>query len=552
MEKILIKIWSVLKPYKVKFALIIACSVLSMLMSFFQPLITRNITDKGLLKLDYRVIAISTMLLIFTILCIQILEIAQSRNLLSLKIKLQHELHKDGFEKLLRLKIDYFINRNSAGIINELNTDINCTSILVDKGIIHIFNYVLRVITGLAGLFYINWKMALCIIICIPVKIYFIYLFSDKKEKLTDKYIKENQIFNSWMADRIAGIKEIKLLNRNFKEISAFSFKKKDILECERKLDMIELYNNSIGTIIEGIVIAIFYFIGGYFVCREKITLGSLLAFISYSGNVTGPITILINIKMIVAQVRPSFSRLQEFFNLEEEKNSPISSVMPPNKILIDRVDFRYNQRKILSDVSFEMKKGEKIAIIGENGSGKSTLLHLLLRLYEPESGKILVDGIDATEIDLAIYRSFFSVVTQSPYLFQETIRENVDSFGNYSEQEILETFSLLGMTELLKHLSDGINTKIGVESANLSGGEKQKIAIIRAVLKKSPILILDEGTANFDQESEEWLFSEGLKLFKDKIVLLITHQLQYLNKFDKVYELKDGNLDEVKMALVK
>mgnify|MGYP002231001009 FL=1 len=140
-------------------------------------------------------------------------------------------------------------------------------------------------------------------------------------------------------------------------------------------------------------------------------------------------------------------------------------------------------------------------------------------------------------------YRSLFSVVSQFPYLFQETIRKNLDYEGKYGEEELKAVFSVAGMEELLTHFPNGLDTLVGVDSTNLSGGEKQKLAFLRAMLHPAPIFIFDECTSNLDRESEEWFFTKGLDMLGDKLVILITHQLEYTKKCDKIYEIKNGRI---------
>ena len=141
-------------------------------------------------------------------------------------------------------------------------------------------------------------------------------------------------------------------------------------------------------------------------------------------------------------------------------------------------------------------------------------------------------------------YRTLFSTVSQAPHLFQETVRENLDPYKRYTDKKILEYFSKFNMDDVYEHLPYGLDTVVGVSASNLSGGEKQKLALLRAVLENTPILILDECTSNYDRESEEWLFSEGLSLLRDRSVIFVTHQPQYLQYFDKVYALKAGKLE--------
>ncbi len=517
--------------------------MLCMVESFFHPLVVQKLTDNGLVQKNYRAICTYACILIALIIAVQALEALQDWLLLRVRNDVLHKLHVQAFQKILCLKMDQFAKQNSTEIINQLNMDIESAGMLLDKGILYMFTYTLRIISGFIGLFYINWKMAFCILACIPVKFLLLQILSRKKEHFFQDYIKRNQSFYAWMSDRITGIREVKLQNRYETEEQCFSRYKKELLHQKQKISLLDICNMTVETGIQGIMTGIYYLLGGFFVCNGSMSMGSVLAFISYSGNVTGPISMLMNIKMIIAQIRPSFRRLEEFWRLETEPQKGENFQQEFHSLELRKVCFGYDGKRILRDVSMKLYRGQRIAIIGENGSGKSTLIQILLRFFQPDSGMIVINGQEAEDIVLTEYRSLFSVVSQFPYLFQETIRKNLDYEGKYGEEELKAVFSVAGMEELLTHFPNGLDTLVGVDSTNLSGGEKQKLAFLRAMLHPAPIFIFDECTSNLDRESEEWFFTKGLDMLGDKLVILITHQLEYTKKCDKIYEIKNGRI---------
>ena len=485
-------------------------SLLCMVEGFFYPIIIRKITDDGMLKLRYNLIWQYAIILIALILAVQGLETIQDCILLELRKNLLHKLHSKAFTKLLNLKISYFEKNNSADILNQLNTDIDC------------------------------------IITCIPIKIIITRKLSKKKKSKYEKYIQENSDFFSKVADKIMGIREIKIQNCHKEEINKFMKEKMKLLNREKQNNLLDEYDTAVETLIQGVMTGVFYIIGGYYICQGQMSIGSVLAFISYSGNIMGPLSILIGIQMLIAQIKPSFQRLKKFWELEEEYNLGINKIEDFQTLELRSVKFGYDNKTILDDISLKMKRGEKIAIVGENGSGKSSLLSIILRLYDINEGEILINNMDAYEIELSQYRTLFSVVFQFPFLFQETIRKNLDYKNNFNDEEIIEVFSKMGVKKVLNKLPHGLDSQIGVCGMNISGGEKQKLALVRAVLYSAPILIFDENTSNFDCESERWFFEKGIDLFPNSLVILITHQLQYVEKFDKVYNINDGKIDSL------
>ncbi len=543
MKYVLKQILQIMKKHTVALLVMLGACMLCMIESFFHPLVVQKLTDRGLVQKNYQAICIYACILIALIIAVQALEALQDWLLLRVRNDVLHKLHVQAFQKVLRLQMNQFTKQNSTEIINQLNMDIESAGMLLDKGILYMFTYTLRIISGFIGLFYINWKMAFCILACIPVKFLLLQILSRKKEHFFQDYIKSNQSFYAWMSDRITGIREIKLQNRYPKEEQCFSRHKKELLHQQQKISFLDICNMTVETGIQGIMTGIYYLLGGFFVCNGSMSMGSVLAFISYSGNVTGPISMLMNIKMIIAQIRPSFQRLADFWCLETEPEKGKSLQEEFHSLELHKVCFGYEGKSILRDVSMKLCRGQKVAIIGENGSGKSTLIQILLRFFNPERGEIFINEQEAEDIALTEYRSLFSVVSQFPYLFQETIRKNLDYEGRYEEEELKGAFYTVGMEELLTHFPDGLDTIVGVDSTNLSGGEKQKLAFLRAMLHPAPIFIFDECTSNLDRESEEWFFTKGLELLGDRLVILITHQLEYTKKCDKIYEIKNGRI---------
>lgn len=202
--------------------------------------------------------------------------------------------------------------------------------------------------------------------------------------------------------------------------------------------------------------------------------------------------------------------------------------------------------RPILQGINFTVDPGEKIAIIGQNGSGKSTILNILLRFYLPDAGQVLADGIDVNSLSLESYRSLFSVVSQEPYLFLGDILENADLTGKATPEQLRAALKDSGVASYVTRMPDGEKAQIGRNGAKLSGGEKQKLAVARALLKDAPVVILDEATSGFDVVSDAYLHDIIVNQMQDKSVIMITHHYNNLEGMDKVYRLEDGVLMEV------
>lgn len=297
------------------------------------------------------------------------------------------------------------------------------------------------------------------------------------------------------------------------------------------------------------------YILSGLFIIKGEFTIGGAFAFITYSAYVVNPISALINIKYYFAQIEPSAKRLFELWGQPEELEMKLCE-MKPEKIYQDRdmvfevknLVFGYEPgHPILNGISLCVKKGERIAIVGENGSGKSTLLNLLAGFYRPQKGIIKLYGAPVELMDIQDMRNRIAVISQRPYLFQGTIEENVNIDGKASRDAVVEACRKSGALGFIEKLDHGFGQKIGQDGAKLSGGERQKIAVARALLKNADILLMDEATEGFDVESNEALRELLHSELKNKTIVFITHKYKELESVDKVYRLSKGILELVR-----
>ncbi len=511
----------------------------------------RNIMDEGIIRKDVKIIITSSVVLVIIIVIEELFGIIQTNLFIGLQNKIILKLYTKVSQTLFYAKIDYFLHNNSAEITNKISTDIYNVSSLADSSIMNMFGYVLQVFSGIAGLLVINWKLALLVLSVVPVKYFLIRRFSKEEESIFEQWIEASADFSAWLGDTVNGIREIKLWNMYEKKQQDVIKKQEKVLELNRRSKLLLAYNNSSDSAVQSLVVAALYGIGGYFICREQLTLGSLTAFISYNNYVIGPISLILNLKIILAQVKPSVQRLKEFFVIETEKKEgkykEIREVK--NKICFKNVTFSYGEKMILRDVNLEISKGEKIAIIGENGSGKSTIISLLLRFIQPQEGNIYVDGVDIMQFDLHQYRNLFSVVNQDIYLFEDTVGNNISLGLQLNENEMNVFCEKMGMKKFINQLSQRHACVIEKNGENLSGGERQKISILRAVIKNSPVFILDEATANIDEKYEKFIFNLFINEFTDKTFIIITHKRENLQGVDRLYQIENQTIKEIKAA---
>ncbi len=543
----LLRILSYLKPYKREFLFAGVLLALSTLIGFLQPLVIRAITDQGMLGKNASVLLWAVAGLALLVLLNQGIDLLQTRIFADVHNASFYMVFQQAFQKLLHLKKSYFEDKGNAEILGFLQMDVSQVASITDRYTVMVVSYVFRIVSGLIGLFLISWRLAFVVVAVVPVKFFLVRFLSKRQEKAMEEMIEESRDFSRWFGDNLNGVDEIKLWNLFQKRNETFQAKQKEILRLQKKSTMLDAWNSFGEMLLEWGVTILLYLIGGLFVCWNWLTIGAVFAFVSYSGYVTGPVGALINLKMYFARIMPSAKRLFAFMDMETETGGERTCAKGSPKLEFRNVCFRYEEgRPILNGLSFCVNPGEKVAIIGQNGSGKSTILNLLLRFYEPVSGEILIDGENVRTYSLDSYRSLFSVVSQDPYLFFGNIAENIDLTGTAEAERMEAAMNASGVSGYLQRMPNGNNTQIGQNGARLSGGEKQKLAVARALLKDAPIVILDEATSGFDVESDTYLHDVILHEMKEKTVIMITHHYENLVGMDRVYRLEEGRLTEL------
>lgn len=550
--KLIKRILNYLAPFKTRIWITIACFALSTVVGFFQPLIIRSITDNGMAQKNLQVIIWSVLILLGLILVNQLIEVLQTMLFTKIHNELELSLSHHAFNKLLHLEIRYFSDRNNSEIINSIQTDVGNVAAITDRFMVINAGYIFRIISGIAGLLIISWKLTIVVLAMVPIKYLITQALSRRKKKKMEELIENYRDFSAWFDDNIAGVREIKLWNLYNQRRETFEEKKKSILKTSKENTMLDTWNIFWEILLEWSVAGILYILGGILIVNGALTIGGVFAFLSYSNSVTGPISSVLNIKYFFARILPSAKRFFSFLDLKEEVSLERGIEVKNENLDIrfKNVSFSYEEKgEILKDINFAVLKGEKVAIIGANGSGKTTLLNLLLRFIEPTSGEIDVGEENINEIGTDKYHSLFSVVSQEPYLFYDTIINNINLDNSTSKEKMQKACQQSGASEFIFKLPKKENSRIGRNGARLSGGEKQKIAVARAIVKDSPIVILDEATSGYDVESDLYLHNVLVNEFKDKSVIMITHRYDNLDGMDRVYRLSEGRLKRVEIA---
>ena len=398
---------------------------------------------------------------------------------------------------------------------------------------------------GIIGLFIIDFRMTILVLLFIPIKCVVMKYFAKKQKQIMDEFIKRNQKYARWFGDTVGGVREVKLFHIFDKKHEEFVLNQNEIIEKQKQMNMLSQWNMIIDSIMVQFLSTLLYILGANLVFDLQLSVGSVFAFITYSAYVTGPISAILNIGYLLSGIIPSTKRYYDFMALQEEDDSGTLIVPDFGELVLKNIFFGYEADKpILVDVNIDFPKGSKTALIGRNGSGKTTIINLLTRLYVPVNGKILLNGTDISMISLQEYRNMVSVVSQQIYLFNDTIRNNICLYKQVDDAVIEMACSDSGLEDFIKEVS--LDYVVGQNGAMLSGGQKQKIALARALVHDKPIVIFDEATSNTDAYSEQQINGLLNTKLKEKTVIVITHKKEILSKVDQIVVLKEGVVADI------
>lgn len=555
MKKDVRMIVKLLREYRKNIIVISISMLLISIGSIISPLVTQRMIDLGLLEgnLLLTIKYVGYLLAIFAlqqcIVGIQFLDYAK------ISIGLPFQLNLDASLHILKIRIKYFKEKNFSTVISELFQDISNISSLADSNLLSSFVKLFEIVAGVIALCLISWKLTLVILAVIPIRLLCSKFLFHKEQAIFYDIMSNQSQFSSWLGDSISGVNEIRLWGLEEEKIDSLRNILLEGNQYKKRLLCFKQIDTMLSAIFTTLVTFVLYCVGSYLIGLGELTMGGLMAFIAYSTLVTEPITIIAYLITQISSILPAITRFQNFMNTEMEKDQVedvISNIESSiEQISFEHVNFSYdesgNDGYRLKDINFVINKGERVAIIGKNGSGKSSLINLLLRFYNQSEGKILINGKDITSIELRKYRSLFSCMLQSYYLFNDTVTNNIDMHHNLEEQEIIEYCKRASAVNDIRKLKDKFATVVGYNGAKLSGGQRQKIALARTLAKKNTqILILDEATSNFDYYSENFINNMILKDSSYSIKIVITHRPEILKNMDKIVYLSDGKIVDV------
>lgn len=543
------RIYGFLGPYKLRFWGLVCMILLVACLGPLNPLLIRYTIDnyirvdqiENLTRMFILMISILIIQTIFNFFTSFIAGILGQQVIKDIRVKL--------YNKLVHLKLSFFDHTPIGTLVTRTVSDIETLNEVFSQGLASIAGDLLQLIVIIAAMFYTDWRLTLIILATIPFMLLSTYIFKESIKKSFNEVRTAVSNLNAFTQEHITGMMIVQLFNSEKREYNRF----KEINDKHRKANIKGIMAYSIyfpvADVISAVAIGLIVWTTSIYILNEQQTAGTLTAFIMFINLFFRPIRMLADRFNTLQMGIVSASRIFTLLDKEEyiQNNGKIISENFQGNIQVNNLSFAYNEPEyVVKNVSFEVKKGEKIAIVGATGAGKSSIIGLVSRMYDPQSGEILFDGLPLKEYELESVRKQLAVVLQDVFLFSNSIAYNIHLGDNRISQEAIEEAAkAVGIHRFIESLPGGYNHVVSERGASISVGQRQLISFVRALVRNPKLIILDEATSSVDSESELMITQAIQTLLKGRTAIVIAHRLSTIKNADTILVMDKGEIKE-------
>ncbi len=538
-----------LKPYWVHQSVVFILMVLGTVSSLAFPYMMKIIIDDVFPNKDYDLLIWILLLLLGITVGNIIIGFCSNYLFAWINNRIMLDIRSHIFDHLIQLPLSFYDRNKSGDVVYRMSNEVDRIQSFITSSALSLVHSLLTLIGLTVALCWLNWQLFLVSILVIPFLMLNILYFQPKIRDITERGQKKGSEVMSYLIERFESIQLIQVYN-------AYHYENNRLLSQLNGLLSINMENvtysgmmRSISRFLTSLTPAIVLGWGGHKVMLGVMSLGALVAFLQYLSRLFEPFRNLNRLYIALIRVSVSMKRVFEFLEIDVQKNIDGSATSPfsfQKEIAFINLNFGYNGQPVLQDFSLRLEKGKKYALVGSSGCGKSSLINLLCRFYESDTGAITIDHTPILNIKLYELREHIGLVTQENQVFHETIWDNI-RYGKpeSTPEEVQRAIRLTGLNGFIEKAEDGALTLIGDRGNTLSVGQRQRIAIARAILRDSDILILDEATSALDSESEGEIIANLQDLYKDKMMIVISHRLSTIQQVDEVICLDEGRVVE-------
>jgi ABC-type multidrug transport system fused ATPase/permease subunit len=543
-----------LRPYRWMAAATIGCAIASLGFSFAYPKLTQFVIDDVIGRQQTQLLAPVMLGLIRAFFLRDVFNSIRIRINNTFEQNVIYDIRREVYARLQRLPVGYFDQRASGDLMTRVLEDVNSMERVLIDGTEQGTVSILSVAGVLVILFAMQPQLAAVALVPLPILAGGAYWYTTTAHRRYRAQRLASSAMNALLMDNLQGVRQIKAFARESHEDKRFSHRADDLREGTLGVMRVWAYYSPAMSFAAALGTGLVLWFGGAQVIAGNMKIGELVAFTIYLTLFYEPIGRLHGLNQMLQAARAAGERVFDILDAEKEreKQSEVGRLRPlPSRVrgqvIYENVSFSYaGDKSVLKHISLRAEPGEMIALVGPTGAGKSTVVNLLPAFYELTSGQITIDGIDIREVDLESLRGQISIVSQEPFLFNGTVRENI-LYGRLdaSESEMMAAARAANCHEFISWLPEGYDSRVGERGVKLSVGEKQRVSIARALLKDSPILILDEATASVDTATER-LIQEALeRLMSGRTSFVIAHRLSTIRNADQILVLRGGEIVE-------
>jgi len=459
------------------------------------------------------------------------------------------DLRNDLYNRIQDLPIAFFHREKTGVLMSRITNDVNIIKTMVSTAVTGSLKDSFTIVGLTFVIFYRDWKMALFAFIVLPIAFFPIVEFGRRVRRISTGWQEAMADLNSFLHETFAGNKIVKAFGMESYEKKRFFNKTLDLFKLEMKAVVARSLSSPIMEFLGGLGIAFIIWYGGYKVITGSSTAGTFFSFMAAVLMLYDPVKKLSGLNNAVQQGLAAADRVFDIIEMEsdiKEKKNPIAIKRGPHRVTFENVFFKYDDVMVLKDINLDVKAGEVLALVGMSGGGKTSLVNLVPRFYDVTQGAIRIDGMDIRDVSISSLRDQMGIVTQEPILFNDSIRNNI-AYGKRSatDKEIIKAAKAAYAYDFIQNFPNKFDTGIGELGGRLSGGEKQRICIARALLKDAPILILDEATSSLDAEAEMLVQKALENLMKGRTTFVIAHRLSTIDYADRIVVIVKGRVEE-------
>lgn len=544
------RLWWYLSEHKSRLLLVFLLVTVTAVLTLLGPYLIGKAIDDYIIPRDFSGLfrLLLAMATIYALLSLSTW--LQSRTMVNVAQVTIRNLRKDAFDKLETLPISFFDSRSRGDTMSRLTNDIDLINNALSSSLTQIFSSVVILLGTIAMMLWLSPLLTAISMITVPIML----VTTNAVSKRTRRYFSEQQkvlgILNGFAEENISGQKVVKAFVREAKEIERFETTNKELKNVGIKAQIYSGIMGPLMNVLNNIGFAIVALAGGWLAVQQVITVGTIAIFINYTRQFTRPLNELANQINIIQSAIASAERLFAIMDELPEPPDPPDAIELTNAqgdIEFQRVSFAYKpDEMVLEDISFHAYPGQTIALVGPTGAGKTSIINLLTRFYDPSSGSIFIDGYDIQKITRNSLRSSLGIVLQDTYLFSESVKENI-RYGRLdaTDEEVKAAARMANAEQFILSLPKGYDTVLSEDGGDLSQGQRQLLAIARAILADPAILILDEATSSVDTRTEQHIQEAMFKLMKGRTSFVIAHRLSTIRQADVILVINKGRIIE-------